>query len=161
MARKYWLTVHWPRRVEENDYDNCVYLQECFVERGVGACMSPGDMVAVYEYSGVPTPPEIDDNGQLVQRAPGAQGIIWYGRVVEPCPDRTPFQVNHEGDVVRAWICWREVKIVNRNGLVRRQVLNPILQYADGYNFHGFAGGAGLKKITREEFEAIRAAFRQ
>jgi len=152
VARKYWLTVHWPPHHGENDSNPYVWLQEG-KERTV-AGMSKGDYVAVYEYATGPS--ELVD-GVWRHRRRGAQAIIYYGRVTEIFPHVGEQRIfwRYGGEYPMTWICYAELKIIGRGGVGRVEV-NRILGHGDDSLLRGFGpDNSGLMQVSREQFDLL------
>ena len=110
--RKYWLTAHWPVHVPDKDgTDNpYVYLQEAHVT--VIESMEEGDLVAVYEYRG--GRPEIREGVLVSCREPGAQAVIFHGRVVELYPNPDVDRRGYADGTEIRWACCAKLHIVQQ-----------------------------------------------
>ena len=151
--RKYWLTAHWPVHVPDEDgTDNpYVYLQEDHV--AVMECMEEGDLVAVYEYRG--GRPEIREGVVVPCREPGAQAVIFHGRVDKlyrnPDIDHREYADGTEID----WVCCARLKNVRRGGVGVHE-LNVILDKPAGNRFRNFGRrNSRLLEIDRRTFQQI------
>ena len=157
----YWITTHWPPRVDDDGSGTGVWVPEGRQQAANG--MHPGDYVAVYEAKSGRT--EIrtlpDDTTINVACKPGREGMICYGTVdsrVSAIPDSQPQKYADGSEIWWRW--YTPVSILSRTGFVTRSELLQILCYNPRYNLRGFGDfHSGLKKITEAEFKALVSAF--
>ena len=78
----YWLTVHWPLRVDERI--NVAWRNWIFIAEGweaSGQRIHPDDRVFIYETESAP---RIREGTHLIERRPGRKGIVALATVITP-----------------------------------------------------------------------------
>ncbi len=159
----YWLTTHWPPRVDD---DESVAGTGVWVPEGrqqAAEDMRPGDYVAVYESrSGRIENRTLPDGTTIkVPCKLGREGMICYGTAdsrIRAIQDAHP---EAYADGTEVWWRWyTPVSILSRTGFVPRSDLLKVLGYKPLYRLRGFGDRrSGLKKITEGQFRALVRAF--
>lgn len=160
----YWVTTHWPPRVDENDSDtgNGVWVPEN--RQKAADDMRAGDQVAFYEArTGRTEIRQLQDGTSLkVGCKLGREGMICYGTVDAPVSAIPDSQPTKYADGTAIWWRWyAPVTVLSRTGFVKRPDLLRILGYKKPtWNLHGFGDyHSGLKKIGKTEFNSLIGAF--
>lgn len=157
----YWITTQWPLDINQ-PREWAVWLPDDGRQEA-GRELQAGDRVLVYESrSGrcklVRQP---DGSTRRIPRAVGKTGVIGIIRLTEalvevPGAQRQDYD---DGSSIRWGYRARGTPLMG-GGLVPRVIVNRILDYKPGYNFHGFGDKhSGLKKLTLAEYGALDAAL--
>ena len=163
-AVNYWLTTQWPPRENnpERLTDPGVHVQDGVQD--VLAEMRPGDLVFIYESKSGQDRVEESADGQksVVKTIAGRGGVIALARITTPATARNdvPPELFVSGDV-KWWRFRADAEVLNSVGFVPRPQLAGLLGYSKDYAFRGFGDRhSGVKRLSEDEFEAIRSAFR-
>jgi len=149
----YWLTVHWPLRVDEAEdvqWRNWVFIAEGW--EGVGRDIGPGDRVFVYETQ---TTPRVREGRRFVDRRPGRKGIIAVARVTTPLRDNPNAEVEElEDGRRRRWRFHAETE-TEAEGLL------PLEEVRNAMNKPGFSARipGGLMRLNPQQFNRILRRF--
>lgn len=162
----YWLTTHWPTFVTEppDTVEPGVWLQDGL--ESAGRSLGAGDIVLVYQSTTGPALLETTASGQEVRkpRQRGRTGIVAVAQALGPMR-RVGDEIAHEryADGSERWWRWNApLEFRSRSGFVPRAVVNEVLGYKPTYGFRGFGDlNSGLKKLTRDQFDSLIAAFLQ
>lgn len=150
----YWLTTHWPlRRGEENvEWKYWVFLPDG--REQAGREMQPGDFIFIYESK---TGRQL--RGQEYDYYDGKQGIIALVRAISQL-ERTGIKPDKYEDGSEIWWAWQvKTKLVTECFIPRVNVCRA-LGYSPNYNFRGYGDyRSGLKRLTKEQFEALRSKY--
>lgn len=159
----YWVTTHWPPRVDECDSQVCTGVWLPQGRQQAADDMQPGDQVAFYQFRyGRTSIRQFQDGTSLeVPCKLGRGGMICHGIVgarVSAIPDSQPTKYT---DGTEIWWRWHApVTVLSRSGFVNREDLLLILGYKPSWNLHAFGDyHSGLKKISKTEFAALIEAF--
>ena len=153
---RYWITTHGPRFVGERGPREGIWVQDG--KRPAILPMEQGDLAFIYEtQSGRPVK---GDDGKVLQRQAGAQGVVALVKVDSEVreDDSGP---DEYADGQRIWWRWyASTRTVRPRGFVSRNQLAKIVGYSPDYTFRGFgAFNSGLKEIPKGVFEKISAEF--
>lgn len=157
---RYWLTVHWPPRLDEQDGPLGVWLQDGKVQVADG--MDVGDLVFIYQTADGPTAIETHPDG-TTSRAPrgkGRSGVHRLARIVAKPVEHEECRREKYTDGKERW--WRYLAVaepINSSGYVPRPEVARMIGYSENYAFLGFGGGSGLKQLSEGEFHQLRERF--
>ena len=160
---KYWLTTHWPPRVDAPDPDRHqgVWLQHDKLQVAKG--MASGDLVLIYEAGSGKTIRERypDGSPKDVPRRRGKQGVVALARILDQPSEREGSQPDHFSDgSQRFWKFMAPTESLNSAGFISRTELAEMLGYNVRYAFHGFGKeNSGLKEISEELFDRLQGRF--
>jgi hypothetical protein len=160
---KYWLTTHWPPRVDEPAAHHGVWLQHDKLH--VAQPMQAGDLVLIYESARGKPVREVyaDGSTKIVQRRSGRQGLVAVARIVDRPSEPEGSQPEFYADGTKKW--WRfmaPTETLNSTGFLSRTDLNLQLGYSTNYVFHGFGEDrSGLAQISENQFEVLKQGFLQ
>lgn len=160
----YWLTTHWPPHVDEaaDGVAAGVWLPEG--REAAGAAMAKGDLVLIYHAKGGPAVVVTEADGSVRMRRchTGREGIVAIGEVVSRIEKLEGSVPERYDDGSEIWWRWHApLNLLSRSGFVSRTQLLPVLNYSSNYNLHGFGDQhSGLKRLTPDEFERLRAFYR-
>ena len=149
----YWLTIHWPLRVDEDDsvnWRNWVFLAEGW--KGVGRDIRPGDRVFVYETESAP---RVRKGKRLISRKPGRKGVVAVARVRTQLQDDADTKAEElEDGRVRCWR-YRAKTTTEREGFLSLAELRRLLGKP------GFSARipGGLLRLSEEQFNRIFGRF--
>jgi len=159
---RYWVTTHWPLREGlTEDASGGVWLPEG--REGAGATLSVGDHVIVYESRSGRTKLVKRPDGSEFPLAcrKGREGVIYYGRVVEPLHADAESEPEHYTNNTTIWWRWSaRLEVLSRSGFVPRSELMGSLGYKPTWNLRGFGTlHSGLMEVSHEQYADIVAKF--
>ena len=152
----YWLTLHWPPYVDENE--DAQWKYGVFVAEGyqqIGRDLQPGDRVFVYETLSAP---RVKRGKQFVgPKRRGQQGIVALVRAVgslKSDPKAEP-EIYEDGRE----LCWRfyAKTELEREAFLPLQEVRRVLGYKDQYYFR-IRGG--LRKLKKAQFDGLLQQFK-
>jgi hypothetical protein len=162
---RYWITTHWPPRIDEPEDDTTsgVYLPEG--RHQAGQNLSVGDYVFIYQsISGRTEIRQLPDGS--TKRVPcqwGKGGLILYGEVTEDLsaiPNSQP-EVYSDGSTIW-WRWYAPLSILSRTGFLERKKVAITLGYSPNYNFHGFGTlHSGLLEISESVFQDLADQYHE
>ncbi len=159
----YWLTTHWPQRVNEPAETPPFGVWVVDGKRQVIERVAPGDLVFFYESRWGRTLVEqrADGSERRVPCREGRMGIVSVGRVTELAyqPDNSSPQEYTDG--TKLW--WRycaPTETLSTAGFIPPKDVARILGYADNYMFRGLGEQhSGLRRLSETEYQSLWAAF--
>lgn len=160
----YWLTTHWPPRVDDdpNDIATGVWLPDG--REQAGAELRKGDKIFVYQSrSGRPERGKaIDGKEIIVHSIEGREGIIAVCEAQSEIYEYEDSEPSKYVDGSKIWWRWHTPLItLSKSGFVSRESMNAILGYKSNFNLHGFGDlHSGLKKINKDQFTNLLKLFR-
>lgn len=160
----FWLTTHWPPRIDDdpNDIANGVWLPEG--RETAGSDLKEGDKVLVYQArSGRPEiRKKIDGTEYVVPSIEGKEGIIAVCEAQCEIYEYEGSEPTKYVDGSEIWWRWHApLTLLSRSGFVPRERMNAILGYKLNFNLHGFGDlHSGLKKITEDQFNNLVTIFK-
>jgi hypothetical protein len=159
----YWLTTHWPPRVDQpaDRPHGGVWVQDG--KRHVIDPMAPDDLVFIYQSQSGQTEIRtyLDGSTKKIPCRHGREGVVALVRVTERAyqpEDSQPATYTNGRQVW--WRYYAPTESVNSAGFIPRRQAAVLLGYAQSYVFRGFGEEhSGLKQISADTFERLRAAF--
>lgn len=158
----YWVTTHWPPRVDDDSETGTgVWVPDG--RQQAANDMQRGDYVAIYESKSGRIEVRERQDGTTIKVAckPGREGMICYGTVDSGVSAISDSKTQRYVDGSEIWWRWyTSVSVLSRSGFVKRTDLLHILGYQPTYNLRGFGDNhSGLKKITESDFNSLVEAF--
>lgn len=138
-----WLTTHYPHPVPDH-HPWHVYLQEQHRDAVEG--IQTGDLVFFYEFAA-----QKPVKGGL-KTAVGRQGIVRVAKVSGPIYGRDAV-IEYQGGETKNWSWGVPTNDADIEGFVGREKMCEILGYKPSYQFRGFGGGTGVKRL--DEVQAV------
>ena len=160
----YWLTTHWPPRVDDdpNDVANGVWLPDGREQAGVD--LKKGDKIFVYQSrSGRPERRKTIDGSEIVVHSiEGQEGIIAVCEAQSEIYENEDSEPSKYVDGSEIWWRWHApLRTLSKSGFVSREIMNSILGYKPSFNLHGFGDmHSGLKQITKDQYLGLLKLFR-
>jgi hypothetical protein len=160
---RYWLTTHWPIRIDDNPYEEESGIWIVDGREKAGEKISKDDLAMVYESRTGKTEVRTMPNGKI-EKVPcrdGRGGIILYGRIKQSLyalSDSKP--ISYDDGTTRWWRWNTSIEILSRSGNVPMKEVSLSLGYKANYNFHGFGHlHSGLREIAKQQFEDLKRKF--
>jgi len=160
----YWLTTHWPPRIDDdpNDVANGVWLPNG--REQAGADLKTGDKILVYQARSGRSERRktIDGNEIVVPCIEGREGIIAVCEAQSEIYENEDSEPSIYVDGSEIWWRWHApLKTLSKSGFVSREIMNSILGYKPNFNLRGFGDfHSGLKKITIDQYFELLKLFR-
>lgn len=160
---KYWVTTHWPPRIDEKPdlVHEGVYVPDGRQE--AVADMHSGDYLWIYETrSGRPEKRRlVDGREEMVPCHEGREGVVVLAKIGSEIYEIEESEPTDYYGGSRVW--WRygaDTETLNSHGFVPREELNRILGYSEDFNLHGFGDShSGVKEIDKPQFDQIMVQF--
>lgn len=160
----YWLTTHWPPRVDDDPTDVATGVWLPDGREQAGAELKKGDKVFVYQSrSGRPERRKtIDGKEIIVHSIKGREGIIAVCEAQSEIYEYEDSEPSKYVDGSEIWWRWHApLTTLSKSGFVSRESMNAILGYKPNFNLHGFGDlHSGLKRITKEQYTSLLELFR-
>lgn len=159
---RYWVTTHWPLREGwTEEASAAVWLPDG--RESAGAGLDVGDMVIVYESKSGRTQLVARPDGSCwpVGCRPGREGVVYYGRVIEPLHADSEAEPEQYVDGSVIWWRWTaRLEVLSRSGFLARPAFLGHLGLNPTWNLRGFGTKhSGLKEIDQPTFESIVRDF--
>lgn len=160
MARKYWLTVHWPQPIDsDSEIDLDVYLLAKY--QTIGTRLKVGDYVWIYETKGGPST-ILKSSKKKIRRQIGRRSVVALTKVRNPLHQIKEFRKETKDQSKRWWRWKAELTNTTLSGFFSYKKLNRLLHYKPTYTLYGFGEEhSGLKEISEETHEKILKAFKK
>ena len=150
----YWLTVHWPLRLDERK--NASWRNWIFLAKGwqnSGQRIQVGDRVFIYETASAP---RVRIGARLIRRRPGRKAIVALATVITPLRyKRTRPEVLEDGRE-RCW-SYRAQTHTDQEGRL------PLTELRNVLHKPGFSARvpSGLMRLRKPQFNRIFHRFSQ
>ena len=159
----YWMTTHWPYRVDTDPSEPPAGVS---VQSHHGRAITDldiGDLVWIYESkTGKTVVYNLPEGGtKEIPCRPGRQGMIGLVAVTSTAYEPEDSEELDYSDGSKYWWRWHfDTTPVNTAGFIPRAEVAEILGYSTGYNFRGFGVmRSGLRQITQDEHESLLRRF--
>lgn len=147
-----WLTIHWPHPLERHHPWN-VYLRESNDAAALGRQLAVGDSVFFYE-----TRSGKDEVGKPLLPW-GRSGIVAVGTVTAPIVRRV-VKIQHTDGKCSTWGWEVPCGGHDTDGFCACRDAAVAIGYSERYNFHGYGGGLGLRRIDADAASHLLACFK-
>ncbi len=160
--RNYWITVHWPHRLGDDETEHSgVYIPDG--REYAVAELKEGDYVLIYESLNGRNEIEryADGTTEIYKHQSGKQGIVAIVKTTSKVKENQNSEESEYTDGTTIWWRWyAETESIRQSGFVAREDVNNVLGYAHNFSFRGFGDAhSGVKKITEEEFNELVKIF--
>ena len=159
----YWLTTHCPPCEDEDAYFVAPGVWIPDKREAAGADLARGDYVFIYHPRSGRTliEPLADGTTRHRRCQVGREGIVAVAEALDSVHALVDSIPEHYTDGTETWWRWHApLKRLSTSGFVPRTAILNVLGYKSTYNFRGFGDHhSGLKKLTEEEFRALRELF--
>jgi len=160
---KYWLTTHWPPRIDEPIGPRPVGVWLQHDKLHVADDMTSGDLVFIYQAGSGKAVREsyADGTTKIIPRSPGRQGLISLGRILDRPSQPENSQPEQYSDGSERWWRYRApVQVLNSAGFIPRPTLAVELGYKPSFAFRGFGKEhSGLAQLDETVFHRLKEQF--
>lgn len=159
----YWLTTHWPPYEDEAAHSVAADVWIPDQREAAGADFAQGDYVFIYHPQSGRTliEPLADGTTRHRRCQVGREGIVAVAEALDSIHALTDSIPEHYTDGTETWWRWHApLRLLSTSGFVPRPAILNVLGYKSTYNLRGFGDHhSGLKKLTEDEFQALRDQF--